>query len=212
MMIQNDNHLNNLKLTSERKIPSSILRLSVFVIVFLAIILTTSFKSSNTSTVAQDNYSSVINREYQIKAVYLYNFCKYIEWPERSTDLNDSFVIGLLESDPFGESLAKLARKKTIKGKQIIIKHIDSMADYRKCHLLFIPANIQKEFVREVLDKIGRESVLIVGEEENFAQSAGIINFFHSQNKIRFEINPGKAEEHNLRISSKLLKLGKIIE
>lgn len=164
---------------------------------------------------AQDNYST-INRGYDIKAAYLYNFSKYIDWPEefQSENFNtrENFIIGLVESDPFGSTLQEIAERKTVNGKNIRIIYIDRIEDYTTCHILFIPKNASDEFTSAILDKTQNHSTLIIGEEDGFARNKGMINFIEVNNKIRFEINVNLAERRKLRISSKLLKVGKIIE
>jgi YfiR/HmsC-like len=212
MIISIRNHIINLKQRKGRlpnkrtlQIPYAILK--PFLLSMLFICFTNSVSSVN----AQN-----IDREYSIKAAYLYNFCKYVEWPEHFSPTKenpeDNFIIGILESDPFGEALRKIAANKTVKGKHIKIHYIESIEEYRVCHMLFIPSKITKEFVTDILQKTRNKSILIIGEEEGFASSYGIINFIEINNKIRFEINTKFADNRNLKISSKLLKIGKIID
>ncbi len=216
MIISIRNHIINLKwrigrLSIKRtlQIPFTILKPLIY------FLLLACFTLGASSVNAQDNYSS-INREYSIKAAYLYNFCKYVEWPDnfnpKEENPEDNFIIGILESDPFGKSLKKIAENKTVKGKHIKIHYIDSIEDYRACHMLFIPSKATKEFVNEIIQKTRNGSILIVGEEEGFASSYGIINFIEVNNKIRFEINTQFADNRKLKISSKLLKIGRIID
>jgi len=212
MIISKRNHIINLKQRKGRLTIKRTLQIPYIIVKSFVLLMCLSFFTSGPRAVnAQD-----INRGYSIKAAYLYNFCKYVEWPDHFSpnkeNPEDNFIIGILESDPFGESLKKIAANKTVKGKHIKIHYIDSIEDYKICHMLFIPSKITKEFVDEILQKTRNQSILIIGEEEGFASSYGIINFIELNNKIRFEINTKFADNRNLKISSKLLKIGKIID
>lgn len=155
--------------------------------------------------------SSGESREYQIKAAYLYNFGKYVEWPTaESREL--TFSIGVVGRDPFGKSLDELARTKRLGGRPITIHRVRTADDYIDCHILFVPKGTADSLVQKVLAKARQHPCLIVGEERGFAQSGGIVNFHLENNRVRFEINPATARKSRLRISSKLLRLGKIVD
>ena len=149
-----------------------------------------------------------ISREYEIKVAFLYNFGKYVDWP---TDDKSAFTIGVVGRDPFGKSLDKLAQTKTLGERRITIRRIRKPADFGECHILFFPRDTPAELAQFVLAKARQEPCLIVGEKPGFAESGGTVNFFVQNNRVRFEINPSVAKERNLRISSKLLQLGRIV-
>lgn len=148
------------------------------------------------------------SREYEIKVAFLYNFGKYVEWP---ADEQAAFTIGVVGDDPFGKSLDELAQTKTLGERRITIRRIRKPTDFGECHILFFPRDTPAELSQFVLAKARQEPCLIVGEQAGFAESGGIVNFFVQNNRVRFEINPSVAKKRNLRISSKLLQLGRIV-
>ena len=149
--------------------------------------------------------------EYEIKAAFIYNFAKYVEWPEESgPDSGELFVIGVLGDDPFGALLDQIARTKTVGDKPIVIRRFDRLEDYTPCHVLFVAASAQ-DLLPAVLEKLAHSPVLVIGDTEGFAQRGVTINFVIERSKVRFEINPEAAACAGLKISSKLLRLAKIV-
>jgi hypothetical protein len=153
-----------------------------------------------------------VNREYAIKAAYLYNFGRYVEWPPQSFSSGDSpFVVGVLGKDPFGPILDEIAVVKKIEGRRIVARRFATMADYKPCQILFVAASAGPEQKAAAVKMAEHSPVLLVGEEPGFAQQGGTVAFFVEQNKVRFEINLEAAKREQLKISSKLLSLAKII-
>lgn len=149
--------------------------------------------------------------EYKIKAAFLYNFAKFVEWPNlKDLDPSLPFIVGVLGDDPFGPELEAI-RKKNIRGRRILIKHFETIDDVFACHILFISFK-DSNLVKEALKKIREKQILTIGETEGFAKSGGTIGFVEKQNKIHFEINRKSAASVGLSISSKLLKLAIIVE
>ena len=162
---------------------------------------------------AQSEEDAAINREYAIKAAYLYHFGAYVQWPARSfADSEAPFVIGVVGTDPFGHVLDQIARTKRIDGRPIVVKRFASMADYAPCHILFVPSSAGPAEKAAAIRKAHGTAVLLVGENPGFARQGGTIGFFVEENKVRFEINLEVAKRQQLRISSKLLSLAKIVE
>jgi hypothetical protein len=152
------------------------------------------------------------NREYAIKAAYIYNFGRYVEWPPASfPDSQSPFVIGVLGSDPFGALLDEIVQSKKIEGRPIAARRFASMAEYRPCHILFVSAAASPEQKLAAIKMAQDSPVLLVGEDPGLAERGATINFFIEQNKIRFEINAEAARREQLKISSKLLSLAKIV-
>jgi hypothetical protein len=161
---------------------------------------------------AQTEEAGEINREYAIKAAYLYQFGRYVKWPERSfADRNSPLVIGVLGNDPFVGLLDEIARTKRLDGRPIVIRRFASMAQYTPCHILFVPASVGAAEEAAAIRRLRGGPTLLVGEEPGFAEQGGTVNFFPEENKIRFEINTDAAREGQLKISSKLLSLAKIV-
>lgn len=150
-------------------------------------------------------------REYQIKAAFLYNFTKFVEWPaEAFTDSGAPMIVGILGDDPFGVALESI-QDKTVKGRKLEIKRFESIQGVEFCHILFISSS-KKERLAQILEALKNSSVLTVGERDGFTQLGGMVNFTIKKNKIRFEINPDAAEQARLKLNSKLLRLGKVVK
>ena len=157
----------------------------------------------------------VIDREPEIKAAYLYNFGRYVEWPAtaKSNGENGSpdFAIGVIGDSPVVAPLRTIAASKKVGGRAIVIRQFLSDKDFRPCQMLFVPAGQNPELVAAILKKARETATLVVGDEEGFAQKQGQIGFYSDQNNMKFEINVGGAEKAGLKISSKLLSLGRIV-
>ena len=150
-----------------------------------------------------------ISREYTIKAAYLYNFGRYVTWPEGAfSEADTPFVIGVLGTDPFGEVLDTIAAEKKIEGRRIEVRRFASLDQYTPCHILFVNHSVDPEEQLDVIRRLGDSPVLLVGETPAFAERGGVMNFFVEENKVRFEINPLAAERAQLKISAKLRPLG----
>ena len=150
-------------------------------------------------------------REYQIKAAFLYNFVKFVEWPaEAFAETDGTITIGVLGEDPFGAALETL-QGKTVKGRKLVIKRFKDLQDLQSSHILFISSS-EKEHLPQIFETLKDVSALTVGEMAQFAHGGGIINFTRRKNKIRFEINVDAAERAGLKISSKLLRLAKVVK
>ncbi|MDY6951147.1 MAG: YfiR family protein [Thermodesulfobacteriota bacterium] len=147
-----------------------------------------------------------IPSEYVLKAAFLYNFAKFVEWPE-DTFPDGERVIGIcvLGEDPFGHTLESIEGK-IVKGRRVMIKLAESVADAKDCHVLFISRFHEKELVG-ILADLKHASVLTVGDGADFGERGGIIHFITVGNKLRFNINLEAAQRSGLKISSKLLKL-----
>lgn len=149
--------------------------------------------------------------EYQVKAAFLMNFAKFVEWPQQAfADSAAPIIIGVIGVDPFGNDLDSLVVNQKIRRRNLIIKRFNRLADLQFCHILFISAS---EMIRleKIVAKTASMHVLTVGEMDNFIQEGGIINLLNRENKVRFEINLDAAEHAGLKISSRLLKLAENI-
>jgi hypothetical protein len=143
--------------------------------------------------------------EYPLKAAFLLNFAKFVEWPPAAfTEATSPIVLGILGQNPFGDVL----KAKTINNRELKVEVFQSSAEATNCHILFIRAT-EKERLPEILKSLreAKASVLTVGEMDGFTESRGMINFVWQGNKIRFQINDAEAKDARLKISSKLLSL-----
>ncbi len=132
-------------------------------------------------------------------------------FPTRAqTSKEYQITIGVLGDDPFGPVLDQTVEGETINHRKLIIQRSQRAADLKGCHLVFISKS-EKSRLADIFDSLGSASVLTVSETENFARRGGIINFYLDGNKVRFEINADAAQRKGIKISSQLLKLGRVI-
>jgi len=152
-----------------------------------------------------------VSREYEIKAAFLYNFIKLIEWPpEVLPKSSPTITMCVLGEDPFGETMDSIADK-SVKGKKLLIRRVPNAAAAEHCNVLFISSS-EQERLTAILNAIKRPGVLTVGETDRFVEQGGIINLVVDRNKIRFEVNMDGAEQAGLQISSKLLNLARAVK
>jgi len=151
---------------------------------------------------------SQAGNEYQVKAIFLYNFTKFVEWP--ADPANEPIVIGIIGEDPFGNWLDEAIRGKTANGHKLVVRHLKGGEEARACQVVFFSASEVKR-LHTTLDSLTGASVLTVGEKEGFAEEGGIINFTLEDSRVHFEINVDAAQRAGLKISSKLLSLAKVV-
>lgn len=151
----------------------------------------------------------VVTKEYQVKAAFLYNFTKFVEWPaEKFADAKAPIIIGVLGLNPCGAVLAETIKDRKVNGRGIQVRQISTVAEVRELHLLFITVAETNRF--EGLEAALREgAVLGVGESEAFLTRGGTIRFALEDDKVRFEIDLNSAERAQLRVSAQLLKLAR---
>ena len=152
------------------------------------------------------------SQEYALKAAFLFNFTKFVDWPptafaDEKSPLN-LCVLG--NDDPFETSLDELVANETVNGRPIAVRRLTRGADPGACHVLFIPRT-ERERQLEVLAGLRGAAVLTVGESERFLADGGLINFFLDLKRIRFEVNLPAVERTPLKISSKLLRLARLM-
>jgi hypothetical protein len=146
--------------------------------------------------------------EYQVKAAFLYNFVRFVEWPaDAFSDSSAPVVIGVVGDDPFGSKIDQMINGKTANGRPLVLKRFTNIKALTFCHILFICSS-EKNNLRQALAAAGA-GVLTVGETERFTQMGGIINFTIVDSKVRFAINQVAAERAGLKISAKLLNLSR---
>jgi hypothetical protein len=154
---------------------------------------------------------TVISKEYQVKAVFLFNFSQFVEWPtnafpERQTPL----VIGVLGEDPFGVFLDETVRGEAMNKHPLVIQRYHRIEDIKACHILFISQSEMSRLDRILASLKGR-NILTVGDADGFAQQGGMIRFVTDKNKIRLRINLEATTAASLTLSSKLLRPAEIV-
>ena len=150
--------------------------------------------------------------EYQVKAVFLFNFSQFVDWPPASfADSRSPIVIGVLGRDPFGAALDEIVRGETVNGRPLVVRRYESIVQVADCHILFVERS-QDRNLNLILAALKGRSVLTVGDSDGFTGHGGIIRFVTVGNKIRLQVNLAAAQEAKLTISSKLLRPAQIVE
>lgn len=149
--------------------------------------------------------------EYQVKAAFLFNFARFVEWPADAFPSADSALqICVLGQDPFGRDFEQVIVDKTVNGHRIEIAHPDGVPQARACQILFIAAS-EKARLLSIFQGLKGASVLIVGDTPGFAAWGGAINFVIDDGRVRFEINLKAAELAHLKLSARLLTVAKVV-
>lgn len=150
--------------------------------------------------------------EYQIKAAFLYNFTKYVKWPDSAfADSKSPLIVAVVGKDPFGPALDKACGGKTGNGRKIVVKRFATVNKLGPCHILFVPQT-EAGSVEIIARRYAGTSALIVGESTDFAAEYGLVNFYIEKKKVHFEVNISAVKREKLAISSQLLKLARIVK
>jgi YfiR/HmsC-like len=150
--------------------------------------------------------------EYKVKAGYLFNFAKFVEWPESSfTNASAPFVVGLVGEDPFGGLLVETLAGRSVNGRNFVIRRFGPQEDLGQCHILFVSRS-EKARAADILQSLRGHAVLTVGEHDRFGQLGGTINFSLLSGQVKLETNPEAATAAGLKISSKLLAASKTVK
>ena len=144
--------------------------------------------------------------EYQVKAAYLYNFGKFVDWPAKVAATSDFFNICVLGEDPFGTTFDATIAGESINGKKVVVKRITRPQDAVSCRILFISSS-EEGRLQEILAALDKTSVLTVSDIAQFTVRGGMIRFVREANRVRFEVNLSTAEHAGLTLSSQLLKV-----
>jgi hypothetical protein len=148
--------------------------------------------------------------EYQVKAAFLYNFAKFVTWPDDTLAPGNSIVICVDGKTHFGHWLEDTVRGKTIEGHNLEVRRVSTVAEAGSCHILFVGAGDERGWLSR-LAALGRAGILTVGESDAAAAAGAIVNFTLEGDKVRFEINTSMADRERLRISSRLLSLARVV-
>ena len=160
---------------------------------------------------AADNAAAAPAREYEIKAAFLYNFTKFVDWPAQTfANANAPIVIGVLGDSPCAQALERLVKDRKVNGRTIVVRQIASAGEAKVTHMLFVGSAHEAQFagLKPAIESL---PVLTVGESPGFATLGGAVDFVPQGDKIRFEINIGVAERAGLKISAQLQKLATVV-
>jgi hypothetical protein len=148
----------------------------------------------------------------QVKAVFLFNFAKYVDWPATAfSNATAPITIGVIGTGSFDDSIQHVVEGKTINGRRFVIKHLAADSELAGCHILFI-SHSEASRMGPILDRAGALPILTVGEDEQFARNGGIINFVLKNGNVRLEIDLAAAKKAGLSISSKLLAVADVVK
>jgi hypothetical protein len=149
--------------------------------------------------------------EYQVKAAFLFNFAKFVEWPTGSfSDASAPLQICVFGRDPFGEELRNITTGKTVNGRKLEVDIVVDLQHARSCHILFIASSVRMP-TKQIAEGLRGASVLTVGDSQGFAEQGGMINFVLENDRVQFEVNRKAADQAGLKISSKLLSVAKLV-
>ena len=176
------------------------------------------------SRVGQARAGSASGREYQVKAAFLFNFIKFVDWPkEKAADSKGVITIGIIGKDPFGDAFGPIEGRQ-VKNCRVVVKRFKDFKELtrsagkdtdrlereikalRKCYVLFVCSSEKKQ-LKQIFESVEGRSVLTVGDVGGFLKAGGVINFVISEGKVRFEINATVAKQAKLKIRSQLLRL-----
>jgi hypothetical protein len=143
----------------------------------------------------------------EVKAVYLYNFARFVRWPASAeSSTTGSFSICLLGEDHFGPALEAVVAGEAIEGRAVMAKRISKLQEATTCRVLFISSSEESQ-LKEILTTLGKANVLTVSDIPQFSRRGGMVQFVMDGNRVRFEVNLANATAAGLTLSSELLKV-----
>ena len=149
--------------------------------------------------------------EYQVKAAYLLNFLKFVEWPDESSpDAHGNWLVGIVGDSPTGDELFRIGEVKNVLGRAIHVRWFQPGDDMRSCNILFISAS-EKKRLPSVLAALRGSSVLTVADMDNFIGSGGMIQLVVESDHVRMVIDVNATSRARLKVSSKLLALARVV-
>ncbi|OFW12924.1 MAG: hypothetical protein A3F70_18960 [Acidobacteria bacterium RIFCSPLOWO2_12_FULL_67_14] len=146
--------------------------------------------------------------ESQLKAPFLYNFVKFVQWPASAERTTGEVVICVVGRDPLYEVLEAVVKDKSVNGRALIGRQLRDEDDSRACHIVFISA-FEMRRTAEIVERVRGAGVLTVGDTVHFLREGGIIQFLIESDRLRFQINAAAANQAGFKISSQLLSLAK---
>lgn len=150
--------------------------------------------------------------EYELKAVFLFNFARFVEWPATAFESPEApLIIGVLGENPFDGRLEEVIKGEAVEGHPLEVRRFNRIEEVDTCHILFL-GRAEGATLEGALARLKFRPVLTVGESEQFARTGGMIGFVTERNRIRLRINRGAAEAASLVLSSRLLRPAEIVQ
>jgi hypothetical protein len=176
---------------------------------FAALYFNASSNAVRANNAAPSSFEPSVS-EYQVKALYLYYFAKFVDWPASAFSAKTSpIIIGIIGDNSFINLVEEVTKKKTIQERPVVIHHLKWSENIRSCHMLFVDI-YERKGLAQFHDALQSSPILIVTEMEDAYPDKGIMNLFVENGKVQFEIDLAAAEKAQLRISSKLLRMAKV--
>jgi hypothetical protein len=152
-----------------------------------------------------------VANEYQVKAVFLFNFSRFVEWPASAFASEDApFVVGIFGHDPFGGDLDEVVKGETVNGRPLVVKRLQSPAEAAACQIVFIHQS-EASRLSDVLSSLGHRSTLTVSDVPGTAQRGVMIRLVTEKGRVRMRVNVDSARAADLTISSNLLRAAEIV-
>lgn len=149
--------------------------------------------------------------EYQVKAAFLYNVVKFIEWPEDTfSGAAAPIAICVLGDDPFEEHLERILKGQRVNGRPLTVQRLGRVPDAQACHVLFVSAS-EKKRLPEIFELLADRGVLTVGDVRGFRDGGGMIGLTTEENRLSFDVDLAAANRAHVKISSQLLRLARSV-
>jgi hypothetical protein len=143
--------------------------------------------------------------EYRVKAAFVYNIARFVDWPSAAFgDAGSPVVVCVLGVDPFGSALDEALQGRTVRGRPVTIRRSQDLA--AGCHVVFIAVS-EKKRVEDIIDRLGSTPVLSISEVDRFTHRGGMIGLTMEGSYVRFDVNASAANRVNLTMSGRLLAL-----
>ena len=145
--------------------------------------------------------------DYKAYTLFLYNFMKYVEWPDAAGD----FVIGVMGDSPIKQGITTLAETKKAKGRRIVLKMLAAPEDAASCSMVFIPSS-KSAMLKTIITATKGKPILIVAEREGMAKKGAAISFVvEDDDALKFDINKSAIDSQSLKIANILVQLGMLV-
>ena len=174
---------------------------------FLVMPIVVGILCATVSANAEAPQGSRMTDEYQVKAAFLYNFAKFVQWPA-SDDKARPFTMCVFGDDAFVVVLQQIAGGKSVQGRDLVVRTVSAEEEARACQILFI-GEAEARHTRDLLAVATGWAVLTVGETMPFLRDGGLVRFYVEGNRLRFQINVEGVQQAGLKVSSQLLGIAK---